>query len=157
VQHDGVLLNARRACCDAKRRTRHLRRSPQFELPVLQLRRAVLRFERRVRNEGIHVVGFDRLHAGLRERGRDVPVFPPTRGALWRRTLRRGQRGLAQLVGLRLEADGALRLCRVIRPRHLELLAGLVRLIPAVGDNRHAWEQGGEVRATFEHERVLDA
>ena len=78
----------------AEARCRRLARRPQLQLPVLPVRHAVLRLERRVRDERIHVGAFDDLRAGARERLLDVAV---------RAQLRR-VRALAELVGLGLEA-----------------------------------------------------
>ena len=92
VHRDVGLLDAERLRADAETGCRRLARRPQLQLAVLPVRHAVLRLERRVRDERIHVGAFDDLRARSRERLLDVAV-----GAQLRRV-----RALAELVGLGL-------------------------------------------------------
>ena len=90
----------------ARPRRRVLRRRPDLDLAVLEVRRAVLRLERRVGDERIGVGGLDDLR-GAGERGVDVAVLAAAsaRGACF-----------DELRGLRGEAGAALRWRRAGRP-----------------------------------------
>ncbi len=74
VHRDVGLLDAERLRADRETCRRRLTRCPQFELAVLPGRDAVLRLERRVRNERVHVGAFDDLRARRRERLLDVAI-----------------------------------------------------------------------------------
>ena len=98
-------------------------------LPSLNCADAVLRLERRVRDERIHVGALRRPCAGAGERLVDVAVLAQ---------LRLRTAPLPSSSALRLEALAALRRRRVLRPRDLQLLARRLRLPPAVGDDGDA-------------------
>src|SRR5438874_13180297 len=100
------------------------------------MRRAVLRFERRMRNEWIKVRTFDNLRRAL-ECGINVAV-----GA--QRSLRLFFR---QGFGLLRKSRTTLRRSRAFVPLHFQFLFGRSGLPPAIGNDRDAAEQTAKLRS----------
>ena len=125
---------------------RRLAGRPDLELAVLPLRQAVLRFERRVRDEGIRVGAFNDLGRRL-ERGIRVAVLAHGEAGC----------GLRELLGSLGKSHAALRCRRPLVPGDLQFLARAVRLPPTVGDNRDAPEQAAEIIAAVNDKGVAHA
>ena len=127
---------------------RGLRRRPDLELAVLELRRAVLRLERRVRDERIVVGGLDRLRrAGRAPRRRRRPCASLLPAA-------------ASTARPPVLANAAL-LCAAVGPSShvtFSCFARRLRLPPAC---RRRWRRPAsdpvQVRRAFDDERVLHA
>ena len=127
VDRDPVLWDAERLGQVAARELRSLDRRPHFEPAIVEVRRRVLRFERRVGEEGVPVGRLDRLRRGGQGPGR-VAVVPEI---LFRRLLR-------QLLGLPVEGLGALGRGRALFPGDIELAPRLVDQPPGVADDGDA-------------------
>ena len=133
-------LDAERCCAtSARARPRRLARRPDLELAVLELRRAVLRLERRVRDERIGVRGLDHLRAAAAKRRVDVAVLARIRCA---GGLRRRAPPPASRTPRCSAAPSALRPTRPSASR-ARVCAGHQR----VGDDRDAAEQAVRARA----------
>src|SRR5713226_2792856 len=102
------------------------------------MRRAVLRLERRVRDEGIVVVSLDHYRCAL-QRAVRIAIFPQ-RACRWL---------LREFLGALREALAALLRGLAFIPRHLQLLARRARLPPTVRNNRHTAKQTGQIVAAF--------
>ena len=128
VHGDVVRLHPERLATRCVPASRRLARRPDLELAVLEVRDAVLRLERRVRDERIRVGGFDHLRGAARARASASPsVRSVNAGCCFDELVR---------------PSGRSRRCsarrRAFVPGDLQLLARRLRLPPAVGDDRDA-------------------
>ena len=154
VQRDRALVDAAGRGSQAARARGNLAARPDLELAVLERRRAVLRFQRSVRNERIRVVRFHHLRSGLDRRlGIAVLARGAHRLACADRLGLRGVRGAAVIRSRP----------RTFVPGDLQLLARRIRLIPRLRHDRDsAFEtriarqhRGRDIRPV-DHERSLD-
>ena len=127
-------------------RLRRLGGGVEDDLAVLQLRRAVLRFERRVGDEGIAVGRLDHL-GGLGQRRIRVAVLAHGLGS------RLGR----QRLGLFSEALGGLGGGRAFVPHDFQHFAGLVCAPPAVGDDGDAVQKALESRSALDDKGLAHA
>ena len=146
---------------------RNLARRPDLEPPVVEVRRGVLRLERRMRQQREEVLGFDGLRRGAECRldvadhgagraavraHRPVPVPGPAAGS------GRGRRLGRQFARLRQVPLAALRGDRAFVPDDLQRASRVVGEPPAVGHDRHARGEGVvALPRRLDDEGVLDA
>ena len=148
---------------------RNLARRPDLQLPIVEVRRGVLRFERRMRQQREEVLGLDDLRRGPECRldvadhgaGRTAGAAPAARCRCRRRRrrgCRRGRRLGRQLARLRQVPIAALRRDRTLVPGDLQRASRVVGQPPAVGHDRHARSQRVvALPGRLDDERVLDA
>ena len=146
VDGDVVRRDTERARDQPAARLRVLRRRPDLDLVALGMRGAVLRLQRGMRNERVMV---GRLHhmRGTAQRACGVAVIAQA----VRRRLGAERHGLAG------KAFAALRARCAFVPLYLQVAARFFRTPPAVGNDRHAGHQPGEVAAAFHYEGMAHA
>ena len=116
---------------------------PQLELPVLEMRVAVLRLERRVGDKRVGIRGLDHFCRAL-ERRVGVPVDAQRDHGLL----------CGEFLGLPRKALAALLRRWTFVPHHLQLLARRARVPPGIGDDRHPRKKAGQFGAALHHERI---
>ncbi len=133
---------------------RHLRASagwrlagrPEFQFAVPVMRQAVLRLQRRMRDERVGIRGFDDLGGGL-QRFVSVAIGAD----------RKTRRLLGKFIGFLCEAGAALFRCRTFVPGDAQFFARGIRLPPGIGHHRDATMQPQQLLRPVHHEAVAHA
>ena len=146
MQGDGLLWDAEGLGHQLHARVRVLRGGPDLQFAVFPVSGAVLGLQRGMSQEGVGVGRVHRLDGSRKTRG-DVAVGAD--GAQGR--------GLGEANRLGVIAHRGL-ICRgMIRPPYVQLLATLLGLPPAVGDDADTGQQSGQFRSALHDESVAHA